>query len=425
MEKRIVLDIRVRELVDFTKDKWGLDNYYLHTYNFYCKLNALNETIYTLSMEWYPCHITDQVDENCNPDGTATIDLNIQNSQFESVMFVGGKTFSSRRLIQNNKIDEIIIFIEKETGLKHGKQFYLHSEKENEYCFRSSINGVSVSPSGIIDIKFNPEGKLTFFSINGPFPSADKVTEETFSLKLEDVEHIAKDQMTLIKFPLRKQKKLIPVYCLEEIYVTNDLLKTLPFIYPGLLYSIDERLNWLTTNKKSFKRKQLNLIDNITADEAFSFEPHPDLTPITDNEKEKCISSVRDFLSQVYPNDSGKWILKTLHRDNGYIQGKLGLFEQDNSITQRKLMLLIDPNKFKVLNYMDNKDFLEIYGKFQVTEGLNLDVEDAYERIKSTIDLKPVYVYDFEQKNYVLCGRIDSDYGINTINGEVLELTDL
>jgi hypothetical protein len=191
------------------------------------------------------------------------------------------------------------------------------------------------------------------------------------------------------------------------------------------VYSIDERLRWQTSNKKSFKRRQMNLIENITADQAFSLEPHPDLIPITYSEKEGCIGCIKDFLSQVYPSDSGKWLLKTLHRDNGYIQAKISLIEQVSSIIQRKLMVFIDPISFKVLNYMDNKDFLEIYEEFQETKNLNIDSENALQRIKSTIDLKPVYVYDFKQKNYILCGRIDSDYGINAINGEVLELNDL
>ncbi|MBT2728113.1 hypothetical protein J7E63_14320 [Bacillus sp. ISL-75] len=418
------MDNRVQELVDFTMDKWGLDNYYLHTYNFYRKLNVLNETIYTLTMEWYPSHITEQEDEDCNPDGTAVIDLNVQNRQFESVIFVDGETFANRRLIRSIEIDEIIKFIENETGLIHGNQFHLQSEEENKYLFRSSINGVAVSPSGTIEIKFNPEGKLAYFSKYGPFPSVDKELEETFCLKLEDVEQIAKNQLKLIEFPLRKQKKLVPVYCLEEIYITNDLSKTLPFIYLGLVYTIDERLHWHTSNKKSFKRRQMNLIENVTAEQAFAFEPHSDLIPITDSEKEKCISSVKDFLSQAYPRDSGKWLLKTLHRDNGYIQGTLRLIDQESSIMQRKLMLLIDPISFKVLNYMDNEDFLEIYNECQETESITINLENAFERIKSTIDLKPVYVYDFEQKIYVLCGRIDSDCGINAINGDLLELND-
>jgi hypothetical protein len=47
---------------------------------------------------------------------------------------------------------------------------------------------------------------------------------------------------------------------------------------------------------------------------------------------------------------------------------------------------------------MDNKDFIEFDELCQETESLNIDLENAFKRIKSTIDLKPVYVYDFEQK---------------------------
>jgi hypothetical protein len=214
MEKRIILNNRVKELVDFTRDKWGLDNYYLHTCNFYRKLNVFNETIYTLSMEWFPSHITQQEDEELNPDGTAVIDLIVNNRQFESVIFVGDKTFANRRLVPSIEINEIIKFIESEAGLIYEKQFHLQRDEEKEYIFRSSINGVSVSPSGYITIKFNEEGKLTFFTLNGPFPSIDMVNEETFGLKLNDVEHVAKEQLKLFQFPLIKQKKMLPVYCI-------------------------------------------------------------------------------------------------------------------------------------------------------------------------------------------------------------------
>jgi hypothetical protein len=425
MEKRIILNNRVKELVDFTRDKWGLDSYYLHTCNFYRKLNVFNETIYTLSMEWFPFHITHQEDENHNPDGTAVIDIIVNNRQFESVIFVGDKTFADRRLVPSIEINEIIKFIECETGLIYEKQFHLQSDEEKEFVFRSNINCVAVSPSGNINIKFNEEGKMTFFSLHGPFPSMDMVNEETFGLKLKDVEHVAKEQLKLFQFPLIKQKKMLPVYCIEEIYITNDQSKTLPFAQRGLVYTIDELLHWEKSNKKSFKRKQMNLIENVTADQAFSFEPHPDLYPIKDSEKWKCISSVKDFLGQVYHRDSGKWRLKTLHRENGYILGTIRLINQEGLIFQRKLMLFIDSITFKVLNYMDNKDFIEIYDEYQETESLNINLEYAFERIKTIIDLKPVYVFDFEQRKYILCGRIDCDRGINGINGEVMELNDL
>jgi hypothetical protein len=415
----------VKEIIECTRDKWGLDHYYLHSYNFYRKLNVLNETIYTFSMEWFPSHMTEHEDEDSNPEGTASIDFNLNNRQFESVIFVGGKTFSNRRLVHHVEVNEIIKFIENETGLKSGNQFHLQSEEENEYLFRSSIYGVVVSPYGAIEIKFNEEGAMTFFSINGQFPSLDMVNEETYHLKLGDVEHVAKEQWKLYKFPLRKQEKMLPVYCIEEIYLTNDLSKTLPYVNQNLVYKIDERLHWQTSNKKSFKRKPMNIIENITADQAFSFEPHPDLIPITDREKEVCTGVAKDFLSQVYPGESGKWLLKTLHRENGYIFATLRVMGQEDCIFQRKILLIMDSKTFKVLNYMDNKDIIEIYEDYQDTENVSINSEAAFERIKSMIDVKPAYVYDFKQKKYILCGRIDCNYGVNGTNGEIVELNDL
>ena len=44
-----------------------------------------------------------------------------------------------------------------------------------------------------------------------------------------------------------------------------------------------------------------------------------DLKQLEEEEIEKCISAMQKFLSQEYTNDSGKWILKSLHRDKGYI----------------------------------------------------------------------------------------------------------
>ncbi|MFL6557461.1 MAG: hypothetical protein ACJ8MO_15260, partial [Bacillus sp. (in: firmicutes)] len=412
-------------LIDFTRDKWGLENYYLHTHNFYCKLNTMNETVYTLSMEWFPSHITDQEDEDCNPDGTAAIDLNVNKRQFESVIFVGGKTFANRNVIRSLEVNDIIKFIEDETGLTYGNHFQLQKEEEKEFYFQNSINGVAVSPYGTIEIQFDQEGKMTYFSIIGPFPSNDKIKTEDFSLKYEDVEQVGRGQLELITFPSDKQKKFIQIYCIEEIYITNNQSKTIPFNQERLMFNIDERIHWESSKKKSFKRKQMNLIENVTADQVFACEAHPDLIPITDSEKKKCIFAIKDFLCRVYPDDSGKWIVKTLHREESFIIAKLKVSNHDSLMFQRKLRLFIDSKTYKVLNYMDNKPFLEMYEDFQKEEDIVIPIDKAYELLKPMIYLKPVYVYDFEQNKYILCGKIDSDFGINGSNGEIVNLYDL
>lgn len=418
------MDERVKDLVDYTRDKWGLDNYYLHTHHFYRRLNSLNKTIYTLCMEWYPNHITKQEDVEYNPEGTAVVDLEVNSRYFESVIFVGDKSYSNKNVFYGLIVNDIIKWIENETGLCFGLQFHLEREEEREFYFRSSVKGVPVFPSGTINIKFDQEGKMTFFSVNGPFPSEGSVKEETFSIKLEDVEQLVKEQLKLIEFPSEKQKKFIPIYCIEEVYITNEKSNTIRIEDVKYKFKIDESIHWQISNKKLFKRRQINFNDNITAEQVFSNQPHPDLLPITYAEKEKCIMAVKDFLCHVFPKDSGKWFVKTLHREEGYILAILKVGNQDNRVFQRKLVLFIDANTFKVWNYTDNKPFIKMYKGYQDAESININKNNAYERIKSMIELKPVYVYDVQKNKYLLCGEIDSDFGINATNGKVEELND-
>ena len=92
---------------------------------------------------------------------------------------------------------------------------------------------------------------------------------------------------------------------------------------------------------------------------------------------------------------------------------------------QRKLMIMIDAKSLQVVNYMDNKPMLEIFDQFQAPDKVTVTKEEAFEKMKELFELKPYYVYDFEQKQYVLCGKLDCHYGVNASNGEVIALDDL
>ena len=137
--------------------------------------------------------------------------------------------------------------------------------------------------------------------------------------------------------------------------------------------------------------------------------------------------AVKDFLRQKYSNES--WRLgtkKTLHRDKGYIHATLKeLNKQDYRVFQRKIKIMIDAKSLQAVNYMDNKPMLEIYDQFQVPDKATITKEEAYEKLKELFELKPYYVYDFKQKQYILCGKIDCQYGVNASTGEVIPLDDL
>lgn len=423
------MDRRIQELIDFTKTKFGLTNYYLQRHSFYRNVNIFNDTVYTLCMEWFPKHVTEHVDDDSNPEGTAVIEIDVISHKFKRVIFVKGQTFARGGItFCGLDTNDIVKWIEHETGLTHRKQFQLHREGEGELQFKECIDGVAVSPSGFIEIRFDQEKNLTKFSVNGQFPSKEMIKEETYMLSLEMMEHLAKEQLKLIEFSSYDQKKLFSAYGVEEIYVTNDGLSTIPFemiVDVRSYLEIDKTIYWDEPIHEPFERKEINWIENVTAEQAFSCEPSPDSYPITKIEQDQCVMAVKDFLRQEYPNDSGKWILKTLHQDIGYIQAILRVNHQDNRVFQRKIKVVIDAKSLQVVNYLDNKMMLEMFDEFQTPDKVTVTKEEAYEKIKGLFELTPYYVYDFQQKQYVLCGKLDCQYGVDAGSGEVVLLGNL
>lgn len=424
------MDPRIKELIEWTKTKFGLANYYLKTNRLERNVNIFGETEYSLSMEWFPNHVTVQEDDGSNPEGAAVIELNLQSRKIESAIFVMGKSYAENGITftASSKTMEIIKWVEEETGLTYEKQFQIHKEEEGEVHFKGCIDGIPVSPAASIEVEYDPEGKLTFFAVHGQFPSKEIVKQETYSLSLEKQEHLAKQQLKLIKFPSFEQSKLFPVYAVEEIYITNNGSKPISFeiLADASSYlQMDKTIHWDRPLKQSFNQKEVRRTEELSAQQAFAGEPSPDSFPIPENEQEKCVLAVKNLLRQEYPQDSGKWILKTLYRAKGYIHAILRPNKRDNLLFQRKLMIIIDKENLQAVNYMDNKPMLEILDKFQEDGKITVNKEEAFEKLKGLFELKPYYVYDFKQKQYVLCGKLDCDYGVRAANGEVIALDDL
>lgn len=204
------MDSQLKELIDLAKTTFGLNHYYLQRYEFYRSVNTINETVYTLSMEWFPNHITVHEDDETNPNGAAGIEINVKSRKFTRAIFAGGISYAEDGVkFSHLNMEAIIKWIEDKTGLMYGIQFQLKREQEGELTFMACLDGVDVSPPGYIDIKFNEEGKLTLFSINGQFPSKEPVKEENYSLSLDQLEDLKMEQLKLIEYPSYEQKNYI------------------------------------------------------------------------------------------------------------------------------------------------------------------------------------------------------------------------
>lgn len=423
------MDQRLKEIAARTKAKFGLANYYLKRHGLHRHVTIFNETVYTFAMEWFPKDV-EEPEDGSNPDGTAVIEIKIPSEQVGSAIFVMGKSNAENGIqFTESRTENIIQWVEQETGLIYERQFELQKEKENSLLFKEVVDGIAVSPSGSIEVKWDEKGNLTFFSVDGHFPPKEWVKEETYTLSFEKVEQVAKDQLRLIEIPSSEEEKMIPLYGVEEIYLTNDEMTKIPFEFivdTRDFTPIDQPIEFdQTTLTLPFEEQELSETEEITAEQAFSSEPSPDIQPITKAEQEQCITAVKELLSQEYPDESGNWILKTLHRDTGYIYATLRLNQQENAIFKRKLTVFIDPTSFQAINYIDNQPFLDIFNSYQKPEEVTMKKEAAYEKLKELYELTPYYVYDFEQKNYILCGKIDCAYGVDASSGKVIALEDV
>lgn len=415
----------MQELIDHTKNKFGLHSYYLANNQFFRRVNTFNETIYTLSMEWYPNHVV-KLEDDLNPEGTASIEINLNQNKIENVIFVNGKSYAENGIIFSHSDKENIIkWIENETALTYGEQFRLEKEDEGELIFKACVNGVSIFPPGSIELKFDNEGKLTCFSIFGQFPTKEQVKEEKYTLSLDQVQPLAMKQLKFIEMPSFEQNQLLPIYAIEEVFVLNIGKMIIPYHFfadiPQFL-EFNQTICWENEINIPFERKEMKWIENLTAEQAFSLEPSPDSFPITKEEQKKCIMAVKTFFQQEYPTESGKWILKNLYRDHGYIHATLKAKQQDERVFQRKIKIMIDPKSYEAVNYIDGKEILGMLDSFQTSSNVSVTKKEAYQKLKELLELKPYYVYDFQLGQYVLCGKLDCHYGVNASTGEVIAL---
>ena len=258
-----------------------------------------------------------------------------------STLAAASASISARILASILDTREIIHWVEEQTNLTFNKQFHLVEVEKGRLYFKSCLNGQEVSPFGDIELKYDYDGRIIFFSVNGHFPNLDLQVKEDYTLSLEKIDELKRAQLKLIDYPSAIYKKLIEIYAVEEIYIKNDL-STIPYevsLIGKEHLKIDKIITWESRLSDQFERKEIAIIEEIPEELAFSGESHPDLIPISEQEREKCEIAVTNFLRQQYPFDSGNWKLSELCRDKGYIHAILAGSEKKSCVLQRKLLL--------------------------------------------------------------------------------------
>ncbi|SFL80552.1 hypothetical protein [Salibacterium qingdaonense] len=102
------MDERIESVIEYAKTTLGLGQYHLLTHDILRSVNVLNQTIYTLSMEWLPPHVTEHDEEGLNPAGTASVDINIHTHRFQSIIFVHGESYADGYRFDHTDSETII-----------------------------------------------------------------------------------------------------------------------------------------------------------------------------------------------------------------------------------------------------------------------------------------------------------------------------
>ena len=63
-------------------------------------------------------------------------------------------------------------------------------------------------------------------------------------MTLEEIEPIVKEHLTLINLPSEAEKTFIPVYAIDEVYVTADGKRCIPFLSDESTVEIEQLMEW-------------------------------------------------------------------------------------------------------------------------------------------------------------------------------------
>src|SRR5690625_31862 len=417
----------IEEMIRSTKEKYSLDNYFLKNYDIERDVNIYNQTIYKLTMEWIPNEYKDETNEQLNPPGTAIIELDLPSEKTNTILFVHEQNKVKENLLNGNKLEDIIAFIETETKLEYEKDFLFQGKRGDDYIFQACYKSIPLYPEGYIEVKLNDQGKLVHFITLGQFLGNKTVEDQAFAVKKTNMIEQLKQTVKLIQLPDDENQRFEKLYGIEETFITNDEKKLIPYqllnhekpiLYLNKVMRWDVPEEW-TEDLEEYEEDNIDLeLDIITYEQVLAEEPSADVLIFQELKESKIIETTKDFLYKFDPFDSNMWTLTEVYVDNERIHVNLQLTVDELGL--EKILIFIDPESYEVINYFSNEEVIHMYMLYEEAEEERITREEAYKLLKQHITIKPYYVYDRDRDKYILCGKIDSKHGVHASSGQLV-----
>lgn len=410
----------VKEIANKLQQEYGLEQYVLKREHIFSETTQDNQTNYILSLEWFPVHQSEE-NEEYNPDGTAVLEVNLHTTELKQLIFVNDVSYATEGTYPTPEMESVIEWVEEKTGMMFGRQFKLDYEDGTTFSFQATVDNIAIAPPGNIAITFNENKQLTQFTIDGVFPSEEDIDWEPFSLMKEDLTDNIKQQLKLIETPIEGEEKWLKVWTMDTFFIRNDKSQT---ILPSSLYQLDiyKELNvlfeWDNASHRNFTPKDIDLSTEISYEDAMA---KIRVNPLTEDEIQSSIEETKNFLSSLYPNDSGKWTLAGMYPESNYIIAELKMAR--NTSLDRNLKVIISRDSLQTANYWDSKFLFDVFESYAKAEEATISLDEAFEKIFEHVELTPVYVKDPNSDLYHLCGRLDCEFVVLGTNGEIVPIS--
>lgn len=414
------MDKRIEAVLEELKKTLGLQQYVLHTHSLSQEVSAFGGFDILLTADLLPPTVDSPDDEDMLPGGAVAISYSLRFEQLRSVITVGD--CSKAESIGSTEA-QFLQWVENQTGLRMGNGFVLTNRSEFRIEGTIIHNDIPVQTNSFLEMEWDEQGRILMCIL--PLVVSNQFEEGPFSLTLEAIEPLVRQQLTPIRLPIEDEARFADYYAIDEVFIAQDGT-VLPYYteeqsacYPRAV------LKWSSGSKQQFEKQAIQPFGpDLTVDEAFA-ALNQTFSGVTEEVLQSCIQSATAFLSSELPEESGEWEIYRIMQQPGSIEVVCHKLGEIAGPLRKKLLIMLNKDTYEVMNFMDSSEIAQLFEGFTQPRVESVSQEEAFEKMVSFITLDPKYVFHQSSGTYKLCGLLDSEECVDAVTGELKQLNDL
>lgn len=413
-----------KQLTDYMLEKYHLTDYVLYESS-YTQNKMNNQTGYSFETFWIPrgTSVIEEEDGTMLPEGTVQIAINPVTKRTTTLSLHGQILVHS---VPNDlrDISTRIAWLESETSMIHGTHFILEKDDETFFSYMSCYDGVQLSPGCFIHLTLTENGQLDELFIYGPHPLDHRVESKSFTLTLEGIESLTKQQIKWFSYPKTGNQY---AHTVAEAFVTQEASILVPSKLDNTSsIEVNDVLSWTGLSSKTHERYPFQSGETVTANDVITQTEHPDFRPIPQETADACRAVIKDIIQNEYSADSGQWMLRHIYRQDPYLAVTLSHAHTTSYVDQHRLItILLDAKTLHWIDLVDNQELQTVFASVTAPELEDHQQDIIFNALHPYLSLTPRYVFDASKGHYVLCGLLNSNHVFLLATNKVILLRNL